>query len=145
MDKVIDRITLYQVREATEVPYEKVSSARRVAEITREVLNIHELDRELLGVMLVDGKNQLTGLNVVSIGGLASSLAAPREVFKAAILNSAAAIIVFHNHPSGDPTPSQEDRAITDRLRKAAGILGIALLDHVIVTDQEHFAFAETA
>ena len=74
--------------------------------------------------MLVDGKNQLTALNVVSIGGLATSLAAPREVFKAAILNSAAAIILFHNHPSAEiPTPSQEDRAITDRLHKAAGNL----------------------
>ncbi len=80
--------------------------------------------------------NRQGGLNAVctiSIGGLHSSIAHPREVFKPAILTSSASIILIHNHPSGDPTPSQADIDITHRLIEAGKILGIEVLDHVII------------
>jgi DNA repair protein RadC len=67
----------------------------------------------------------------------------PREVFAAAVREGAAAVVVAHNHPSGDPTPSREDRAITERLRRAGELLGIELLDHVVVGDERAYSFAE--
>ena len=82
-----------------------------------------------------DTKHTLIGIHVVSVGTLDASLVHPREVFKAAYLSNASALILAHNHPSGDPTPSGEDRALSDRLRQAGELLGITLLDFVIVTD----------
>lgn len=90
------------------------------------------LDREQTVVLCLDGKHRPIGVNVVSIGTLNESLMHPREVFKPAVLLNAAAIILAHNHPSGDPTPSQEDRQITRRMREAGEILGIRLLDHLV-------------
>jgi DNA repair protein RadC len=83
----------------------------------------------------VNTKQKLIGVHVVSIGTLNASLVHPREVFKAALLTNAAGLILAHNHPSGDPTPSPEDRALVSRLRQAGDILGVELLDALIVTD----------
>lgn len=90
-------------------------------------------DREHFVVILLNSKNRIIGINTVSVGSLSSSLVHPREVFKPAILSNAAAILVAHNHPSGDPTPSQEDVVITRRLREAAELLDIRLLDHIVL------------
>jgi DNA repair protein RadC len=79
----------------------------------------------------------------VSIGSLSSSLAHPREVFKPAILANAAAIILGHNHPSGEPTPSREDVELTKRLKEGAELLGIRLLDHIVIGDEKWFSFSE--
>ena len=84
-------------------------------------------------VLCLDSKNQPTTLHSVSLGNLNSAPVHPREVFKTAILGNANAIILSHNHPSGDPTPSQEDLDITRRLREAGNILGIEVLDHIIL------------
>jgi DNA repair protein RadC len=84
---------------------------------------------------MLDTKNRLIGINTVSVGILDSRIVHPREVFKPAILSNAAGIIVGHNHPSGDPSPSVEDTRITKRLHEVGEILGIDLLDHVIVRD----------
>jgi|SRR5579871_5332314 len=92
-------------------------------------------DRENFACLMLDTKNRLIGINTVSVGILDSSIVHPREVFKPAILSNAASIVVAHNHPSGDPTESVEDTRITLRLRDAADIIGIDLLDHVIVGD----------
>src|SRR5262249_10572924 len=93
-------------------------------------------DREHFVVLLLNSKNRVIGINTVSIGSLTVSLAHPREVFKPAILANAAAIIVAHNHPSGELSPSVEDVEITTRLHAAAELLGIRLLDHLILGDQ---------
>lgn len=100
-------------------------------------------DREEFLVLLLDGKNRLLGFNVVSIGTLTSSLTHPREVFKAAILGNAAGIILLHNHPSGEPIPSQEDIEITRRLREVGDIHGIPVLDHVIIGDGRYISFVD--
>jgi DNA repair protein RadC len=91
--------------------------------------------REHFKSLLLDAKNQVVKVCTVSVGTLDSSLVHPREVFKDAINASAAAIIVAHNHPSGDPAPSAEDRRITQRLFEAGELLGIDLLDSVIIGD----------
>src|SRR5262249_30719327 len=92
----------------------------------------------------LDQKNRLTGLHTVSMGSLTASVVHPREVYKAAILAQAAAIICGHNHPSGDVHPSREDRALTTRLYQAGKLLGINLLDHIIVgEDGTYFSFAD--
>src|SRR6185295_659238 len=92
-----------------------------------------QLDREVFYVLLLDGKNRVRGEVRVSEGSLTAALVHPREVFAPAIREAAAALILVHNHPSGDPTPSAEDAAITQRLRQAGELIGIRVLDHVVV------------
>ncbi len=82
-----------------------------------------------------DTKRRLIGVHIVSVGTLDASLVHPRDVFKAACLSNASALILAHNHPSGDTTPSAEDRALSKRLRQAGELLGVELLDFLIVTD----------
>jgi DNA repair protein RadC len=100
-------------------------------------------DREYIVLLLLDGKHRVNALNVVAVGSLTSALVHPREVFKPAILANAAAVIVGHNHPSGDTEPSREDRELTDRLVQAGRLLGITVLDHVIVGEERFFSFAD--
>ncbi len=102
-----------------------------------------EIKKEIFLVFLLDTKNQIIKQEVVSIGSLNANIIHPREVFKPAIEASAAHIIVTHNHPSGDPTPSREDIEITKKLQEAGSILGITLLDHVIIGEAKHFSLKE--
>jgi len=97
------------------------------------------LDREAFFVVLVDGKNRVSGINLVSLGSLTAALAHPREVFKPAIAGSAAALILVHNHPSGDSSPSAEDLALTRRLCQAGDLVGIKVLDHIVLGDGGSF------
>jgi len=101
------------------------------------------LDREQFLVACLDAKHAIIGVNVVSIGTLTLSIVHPREVFKPAILLNACGIIAAHNHPSGDPSPSAEDRVLTARLRQAGELIGIALLDHIILGDDRLYSFAD--
>jgi len=91
--------------------------------------------KEILKSLLLDTKNRVLAIRTVSIGDLSSSIVHPREVFKDAVVISAAALIVAHNHPSGDPAPSAEDVAVTKRLIGAGEIMGIDLLDHIVIGD----------
>jgi DNA repair protein RadC len=84
-------------------------------------------------VLALDTKHRITHAIAISVGTLDATIVHPREVFRAAILANAAAIIVAHNHPSGDPTPSGDDQRLTDRLSYAAGIIGINFIDHLII------------
>lgn len=102
-----------------------------------------ETDREEVVTFCLDTKNRLTAINQVSVGSLNQSVVHPREVFKSAILANSAAIILAHNHPSGDPSPSSEDDVITKKILQAGKILGIHLLDHVIIADKRHFSYQE--
>jgi DNA repair protein RadC len=89
--------------------------------------------RECFWALLLDGKHRLIKLDLVSMGTLTTSLVHPREVFRAAVREGAAALVVAHNHPSGDPEPSGEDFDVTKRLLSAANLMGIPLLDHVVL------------
>lgn len=101
-------------------------------------------DREHFVALCLDAKHKVTHAHVVSIGTTTSTLAHPREVFKAAILANATAVIIGHNHPSGDVTPSPEDHELTARLRQAGEVLGIAVLDALVVGPGRRF-FAMSA
>lgn len=97
--------------------------------------DMRHLDREQFRVILLNTKNHVLAVELVSIGGLNSSPVHPREIFKQALRRSAAAVILVHNHPSGDPAPSDEDVNVTRRLQRAGELLGIAVLDHIVIGD----------
>ena len=101
-------------------------------------------DREKFVVACLDTKNQPINIQVVSIGSLNSAIVHPREVFKVAILTNASKIICFHNHQSGNTDFSREDEVITKRLQKCGEILGIELVDHIVIgDDNKYFSFKE--
>lgn len=100
-------------------------------------------DKEHFMIIMLNTKNRVIAKKVVSIGHLQAALVHPREMFKEAIKRSSAALILVHNHPSGDVTPSKEDIATTKRLREAGDVLGIEVLDHIIVGDNRFFSFRE--
>ncbi len=101
------------------------------------------LDREHFIVVALDAKHAVIGINTVSIGSVTLSIVHPREVFKPLILMNASAALLAHNHPSGDSTPSQEDRALTRRLKDAGELLGIAVLDHLVLGEDRYYSFAD--
>lgn len=90
-------------------------------------------------LLCLNAKGEPTHISTVSTGSLTSSIVHPREVFKTAILANANKIMIFHNHPSGDPTPSGQDLDITKRLKEAGELMGIELLDHIIIGHQGRF------
>lgn len=93
--------------------------------------------------VLLDAKNKVIGVEMVSQGSLGSSQVHPREVYKSALLASAASVIFVHCHPSGDPEPSGSDRMIMSQLEEAGSLLGIEVLDHVIIGRDEFYSFAD--
>jgi DNA repair protein RadC len=92
--------------------------------------------REHFLVVLLNARHEVASVETISIGSLNASIVHPREVFKPAVLASAASIVLVHNHPSGDPEPSEEDLTITKRLVEVGDLLGIGVLDHVIVAQR---------
>ena len=99
--------------------------------------------KEQFVVILLNGKNKVIGTEVVSEGSLSSSIVHPREVYAPAMLHHAAAIMVAHNHPSGDPKPSFEDEEVTRMLSRSGKVLGIPMIDHVIIGDGNYYSFLE--
>jgi len=120
---------------------EVVSNSSDIANYYME--RMKGLKREHLIAVFLDSKNKIINDKVISIGTLNSSLVHPREVFKEAIKCSANAIILVHNHPSGDCGPSSEDIEITDRVKEAGEMVGIKLLDHVIVGKDKHYSYIQ--
>jgi DNA repair protein RadC len=116
-------------------------SSADVARLLQTVLA--SVDREHCMVILLDRKHRLIGLNTVAIGSLTAAVVHPREVFKPAILANAAAIIVAHNHPSGDLEPSQEDKVLTRKLVLAGEALSIQVLDHLVLGHQRYYSFKD--
>jgi len=98
---------------------------------------------EQFGLVLLDTKYRVLRTTVLSIGTLNTTVVQPRDVFREAALGSAAAVVAFHNHPSGDPTPSDDDVALTSRMKHAGVIVGVDLLDHVILADAGYFSMKE--
>lgn len=101
------------------------------------------LDREHLWRIDLDTRSRVLGFEVVSIGTLSATLVHPREIMKGALLANAAGFILAHNHPSGDETPSPEDRETTRRIKSAADLIGIPMVDHVIIAGEKFFSFRE--
>ena len=104
---------------------------------------IEDWSREHFLVILLDARNGVVGIETVSVGSLTASIVHPREVFRPAIISSAAGIVLGHNHPSGDPEPSPEDIAVTGRLAQVAQLVGIDLHDHVVFTRERYVSLKE--
>lgn len=105
--------------------------------------SIKDKTKEHFKLILLNTRNKIIGISTVSIGTLNSNLVHPREVFKEAISHSAASVVFAHNHPSGDPEPSEDDLTITKRLTEAGKILGIEVIDHIIISKNGFFSFKE--
>ncbi len=123
------------------VPAEPLRGGAEVFALLRPVLAAQPI--ESFHALYVDAKGRLLHQRPISSGTLTSALVHPREVFAPAVAHRAAAVIVAHNHPSGDPEPSPEDRATTRRLQRAGRLLGIELLDHVVVARNAYVSFLE--
>ncbi|ADQ14557.1 RadC family protein [Halanaerobium hydrogeniformans] len=123
--------------------YEKdlVSNPVQAAELLASEMRF--LKQEVLRTILLDVKNRVIAIPEISKGGLSSSIVHPREVFKEAIRRSSAAVILVHNHPSGDPKPSADDLNITKKLQKAGEIIGIKVIDHIIIAGDKFLSFKE--
>ena len=117
----------------------RVVSPQQLADYLMPLHSGHREER--FGVVLMDAKRRLLRTEILSVGTLDASLAHPREVFRPAVLASAASLALFHNHPSGDPLPSPDDIRLTSRLAAAGAILGIDVVDHVILGDARWFSF----
>ena len=118
-----------------------VNSPADAAQLVLRELSL--ADKEHFMIIMLNTKNRVIAKKTVSIGHLQAPLVHPREMFKEAIKRSSAALILVHNHPSGDLTPSREDITTTERLREAGAVLGIDVLDHIIVGDNRYFSFRE--
>jgi DNA repair protein RadC len=125
---------------------------RKLPESVRNPVDVARFVRRAVGndarehflVLMLDGRHKPIAYQVVSVGTATASPVHPREVFQAAVAAGAAAVIVAHNHPSGDPSPSREDREVTERLVRAGELLDIRLLDSVVVTASGYLSLRET-
>lgn len=141
--KRVDIVSLKLVKESS-VLYEtrKISNPYDAYRLIKNFLV--DSDREKFVVVCLDTKSQPVSIEIVSIGTVNSAMVHPREVFKVAVLTNASKIICFHNHPSGNTNFSKEDEVITNRLKKCGEILGIELVDHIVVGDDDkYFSFKE--
>ena len=119
----------------------KITSPQSISALLLEEMRY--LKKEVFKVVLLDTKNNVIAINDVSVGCLDSTVVHPREVFLEAIKNSSAAIILVHNHPSGEVEPSNEDKNITNRIVECGKIIGIRVLDHIIIGDGNFLSFKE--
>lgn len=117
------------------------TSPERAVELLKPLLIT--ADREMVIVMSLTTKMEALAVEIVAVGGLDTCCFDTRNIFKHSLLNNAACILCFHNHPSGDPTPSKEDVQITKQLKQVGDILGIRLVDHIIIGEESYFSFKE--
>ncbi len=103
--------------------------------------SIQDKAKEHLKLILLNPRNKIIGISTISIGTLNASLVHPREVFKDAIMHTAASVVLAHNHPSGDPEPSEDDIKITKKLAESGKILGIEVIDHIIIGKNDYYSF----
>ena len=135
------RLQLVREVEAHYGVDKRVQSPEAAVELLTNVLKVQDECEEVVILLTMDTKNNINGMFEVSRGTLSVSLVHPREVFKRALLCNAASIILAHNHPSGDVTPSFEDNALTERLKGCGDLMGIAFIDHIIVADDKHYSY----
>lgn len=118
-----------------------ITNPRQAADLFMEELRYKK--KEYFKILLLNTKNHIISREEISVGSLSASIVHPREIFNIPLRKSASSVILFHNHPSGDPSPSQEDLEVTRRLVEAGTILGIAVRDHIIIGDGCFFSFRE--
>lgn len=122
---------------------EKYSSSDDIYTICKEYFQMDKMTEEHIYSFSFDSYLHITGVSLISIGTVNQSLITPREVMIKALLADAVSIAIVHNHPSGDPSPSEYDRLITERLAKAGKIIGIDLIEHIIIGRNNYYSFYE--
>jgi len=135
------------VRDAQAIPAEILPFVGRQycssADVYQAFPQLSSLTTEVFLVVHLYGKNRMARMSTISVGCLTRSLVHPREVFRPAIANLTAGLLLIHNHPSGEPEPSQEDIQITERLCEFGKLIGIRCLDHLIIGSGRYFSFAD--
>lgn len=140
--KRVNIVTVKMVKEASLLYKDRtIRSPQDAADLFRQYMG--DADREHFVVMALNTKNQPTAIHTCHIGSLNASLVHPREVMKIAILSNAAAIMIGHNHPSGDASPSQEDVNVTRKLQNACKTMEVELLDHIVLGDPSYCSLKE--
>ena len=139
-------ISIYELRlvKEGEEQYnvdEQITNPETAVKIINKIFDLENKAEEEMIMMTLDNKNKATGLFKISKGTINSTIVHPREIFKRAVLHNANCIMIFHNHPSGNLEPSQEDIKITNRLADSGTLLGIKLLDHIIISREGHLSF----
>lgn len=132
----INRYSVQLVRESAacyELDSKQIREPNDAAQVIHSLIDVESLVKEHFGILTLDSKNVVIGFHILHIGTLNSAAVDQRSIFQAAILNNAAAIILFHNHPSGDCTPSPEDLRLSRRTAEAAYLMGFEMHDHFIV------------
>ncbi len=124
-------------------PQDKIKVSSPMVLVNLLMDEMRYLCKEYFKIAILDTKNQILAIENISIGTLNASIVHPRDVFKIAIKRNANSIILIHNHPSGDPNPSNEDISITNRLIDAGNLIGIKVLDHIIIGDNKYISFKE--
>ena len=140
------RVTLIKDRQ---LPFDtcRLNNSAQAQPLIKSLIETHgQADREQFCVLMLNAKNEIIGLNIVSTGDVSSATVTPRELLKPAILTNSSALILGHNHPSGDVSPSQEDIAVTQRIIHASKIMGIVVHEHLIISmfDEQYYSFADT-
>lgn len=142
----INIYTLKQVKESTvhyDIGQQKITSPETCYHALQQILDLKSEPVEKFGIITLTTKNKIAGIHVLSTGTLDSAYIQPREVYQAALMNNAKFIIAFHNHPSGDPSPSQADISLTTLLKYAGDVLRVKLLDHIIIGEDKFVSMRE--
>lgn len=147
----IGKVKAIQIKAALELGKRSIENLRKDKTIILESLDVFRqyrydlvaLKQESFFLLILNSRNQVMKKIEISRGTLDASIVHPREVFRAAIKESASSVIFFHNHPSGDPNPSRADNLITERLKKSGEVLGIKVLDHIIIGNDSYYSFAD--
>lgn len=137
---VLQEITaVYQVRKDVEMPLEKVYSSYQVADFLKK--EIGQLTQERFVALFLNVKNEVIAYSVIGIGTIDQAIAHPRDLFQRALLTNSASILIAHNHPSGNPSPSENDKNLTKRIKNGCELFGLTLLDHIIVGNSDYYSF----
>jgi DNA repair protein RadC len=121
----------------------KIETPSKAVEIIEKFFDMSNEPQETLNMICFDTKGKVIGVSNVSKGTQTTCIIDPREILKRALLCNAVGIMIFHNHPSGDPTPSRQDRQTTEKLKEVCNIMNIVLIDHIIIGDEKYFSIAE--
>jgi len=136
-------VTTFKVRlEVCDVG-DRTGTSDDVVRVARPIFAELDADKEHFLLLAINNKNRINGYKVISTGTLTASLIRPGDVYRAALHLAAAAVVFVHNHPSGDPMPSQEDQEITRRLKECGEMLAIRVLDHVILGADRYYSFSD--
>lgn len=140
--KIIAKYTTQLVKESSkkyELETKRITEPYVAIEMFQKVFNLETQTREIFVMLALNTKNEVIGAFEVFTGSINASLVHPRDIFQRLLLVNAQSFIVAHNHPSGDPTPSREDKVVTERLHEASKIMGLDFLDHMIIGDNGRY------